>query len=295
MNIMVKQNKLAIGSVQFGIPYGIANVSGLVSPDEVRRILKLAESKGVKTIDTAVAYGDSEKVLGRNNLSQFSVVTKIPSIPDDVKNATRWVENQVSASLCRLKISSYDGLLLHNPLQLLKPYGKEVYRRLVEYKEEGIVSRIGISIYSSEELDVLCDYFQFDLVQAPLNIIDNRLIESGWLKRLREMQTSLHVRSIFMQGLLLLPKEQRPEKFNRWKSLWDRWDKWIEDTGQTPLQACLRHAISFEDVEKVVVGVDSFLQFEQVLNSLDGTYYTPPDNLHTEDVQLLNPSCWSDL
>jgi len=295
MNIIPNKNKMAIGTVQFGIPYGIANVSGQVSVDEVIRILALAEKNGVKTIDTAIAYGDSEKVLGRNNLSQFSVITKIPTIPDDILNVTSWLESQVKGSLSRLNISSYDGLLLHNPMQLMKSYGKELYRRLEAYKEEGIVNRIGISVYSSEELDLLCDYFHFDLVQAPLNIIDNRLIDSGWLERLRAMGTSLHVRSIFMQGLLLLSKEQRPEKFNHWKSLWDRLDRWLEETGQTPLQACLMYALSFSEVEKVVVGVDSFSQFEQILNALNDNYYVPPEYLHTKDVQLLNPSCWRDL
>ena len=288
-------NKLAVGTVQFGLPYGIANSSGQVSDKEVKKILELAENSAITTLDTAIAYGESEAVLGRQNLSSFSVITKLPEVPESEKDVAAWANQQLKGSLDRLHLSSLDSLLLHRPAQLVEPRGDTLYRQLQELKHQGLVQRIGISIYSPEELDSLCKKFQFDVVQAPFNILDNRLAETGWLKRLKNMGTSLHVRSVFMQGLLLMDRQQRPEKFARWSDTWERWEKWLQETGQPPLQACLRHVLSIPEIEKVVVGVDSAAQLNQIIKASEGFAIPPPDNLTVQDKSLLNPSCWNSL
>lgn len=295
MNTVADTGKLALGTVQFGIPYGIANNSGQVQPDEVGKILELAKSSAVKTLDTAIAYGESEAALGQHNLSDFSVITKLPEVPSDTSNVIDWVSRQLEGSLARLNISTLDSLLLHRPAQLIESFGGTLYRQLQDLKQQGLVKRIGISIYEPEELDLLCEYFHFDLIQAPFNIIDNRLSESGWLKRLQDMGTSLHVRSVFMQGLLLMSKQQRPEKFSCWDDLWNKWDQWLEETGQTPLQACLRHALSVPEIEKVVVGVDSAFQLEQIIHASKGVCFPIPTELSITDSKLLNPSNWNEL
>lgn len=288
-------SKLALGTVQFGIPYGIANNSGQVQGNEIGEILNLAKSSGIKTLDTAIAYGESETVLGQQNLGEFSVITKLPEIPCDVANVDDWVNRQLEESLARLNVSTLDSLLLHRPSQLLESFGRTLYQQLQGFKQQGLVQRIGISIYEPKELDRLCEHFHFDVIQAPFSIIDNRLSESGWLKRLEDMGTSLHVRSVFMQGLLLMSRQQRPEKFSRWNNLWQKWEQWLEETGQTPLQACLRHALSVPEIEKVVVGVDSAAQLEQIIHESKGTCLPIPAGLSITDSKLLNPSHWNDL
>jgi len=163
------------------------------------------------------------------------------------------------------------------------------------FRQQGLVSRIGVSVYGTEELDTLFDSYRFDLVQAPFNILDKRLSQSGWLERLDRSGTALHVRSVFMQGLLLMAKKDRPAKFQRWNPLWAQWEQWLNDTGQTPLEACLRHALAIPQIERVVVGVDSISQWQDILSASEGAALSPPESLWCNDIELLNPSFWNHL
>lgn len=295
MNSASDPKRLALGTAQFGLPYGVANRSGQVKTDQVGEVLDLARDAGVNTIDTAIAYGESEQVLGQHILQGFSVVTKLPEVPENCGDVGEWVQKQLSASLARLHLPSVDGLLLHRPDQLFGPFGDELFQTMKRLREQGLVRRIGVSVYSPEELDKLFETFQFDLVQAPFNIVDRRLVQSGWLERFLNMGTALHVRSIFMQGLLLMAKDERPGKFSRWNTLWDEWERWLLETGQSPVEACLRYALSIAGIEKVVVGVDSLSQLQQIIGAAKGACLPLPDSLSTCDPLLLNPSKWTDL
>lgn len=291
----LKNSKLALGTVQFGQPYGIGNQNGQVAEAEVKSILELAHANGIHTLDTAIAYGESERILGKMHLNDFEIITKLPSVPDDCRDMLGWVERELEASLLRLNVSNINGLLLHRPEQLADKRGKQLYRILQQKKQEGIINRIGISIYSPDELNDLANKFHFDLIQAPFNIIDRRLQESGWLSKLALSGTQVHVRSVFMQGLLLMTNKTRPEKFNRWASLWSTWDEWFRVTDMTPLQACLRYTLSIPEIERVIVGVDSAIQLTEILDASTGYCPRIPMGLTCSDVKLLNPTFWSQL
>jgi len=287
--------KLVLGTVQFGLPYGIANQVGQVSLAEGTSILQLATACGIYTLDTAIAYGESEQRLGQIGVKGWQIVSKLPPIPDGTAQPIRWVETEVASSLQNLNVSSLYGLLLHRPLQLLEQNGDQIYHGLQEVKKAGIVKKIGVSIYDPEELEILCDRFQFDLVQAPFNIIDHRLIETGWMRRLAEHGIELHVRSVFLQGLLLMKSLDRPHKFNRWSTLFSRWDKWIQEVGLTPQEACLRYVHSFPQISKIVVGVDSANQLQELSAATQGVLPEVPSGLFSTDSDLLNPANWNKL
>lgn len=293
MNIPKQFDKLALGTVQFGLPYGVANQQGQVAASEAHAVLDLAHANGINTLDTAIAYGESEQVLGRMSLDGFDIVTKLPSVPYDCKDISGWVESELEGSLSRLNVSRVDALLLHNPSQLTSAIGQTLYKTLLEKKKEGVVKRIGISVYSPDELSLLVEDFQFDLIQAPFNIIDNRLKEAGLFEKLALSGTQLHVRSVFMQGLLLMSESSRPEKFNRWSSLWSTWEEWLKEVDLNPLEACLRYVLSIPEIEKVVIGVDSSAQLSEILKASEGSFPIPPSTLKCSDPNLLNPSLWS--
>jgi aryl-alcohol dehydrogenase-like predicted oxidoreductase len=287
--------KLALGTVQFGLNYGIANQRGQVSGAEAQAILQHGWSSGMDTLDTAIVYGESERLLGQLGISDWRTVSKIPAAPDDCDDILAWATDSIHASLQRLHLSGLYGLLLHQPQQLMGVDGEELYRALQKLKADGLVEKIGISIYAPEELDALLGHYDFDIVQAPFNLIDRRLIESGWLPRLAEQGIELHVRSVFLQGLLLMKSEDRPAKFGRWASLWSAWDAWLVETGLTPTQACLRYVLSFPEIARVIVGVDSLDQLKEILHHKEGLMPTIPQELQTRDLDLLNPSRWGAL
>jgi aryl-alcohol dehydrogenase-like predicted oxidoreductase/RimJ/RimL family protein N-acetyltransferase len=296
---MVRQHtmahRLALGTAQFGLPYGIANKTGKVSRGDAAAILHRAWSAGLDTIDTAIAYGDSEQCLGEIGIGEWRVISKLPAIPQGTSDIGSWVTESVHGSLRRLRTDKLHAMLLHRPHDLVERQGTQLYDALQELKRTGVMRKIGVSIYDPAELDELADVGPFDLVQATLNVLDRRLLESDWMRRLAQQGVELHVRSVFLQGLLLMKPADRPKKFLRWREIWDAYDRWLASTQTTPVSASLRYALSFPQISRVVVGVESVSQLTDILRSADGSAPLVPEGLHTDDVDLLNPSHWKDL
>jgi hypothetical protein len=282
-----------MGTVQFGLPYGMVNHHGQIQLQEASAIIEQAWAFGMDTLDTAVAYGESETTLGKIGIDNWQVVTKLPILSQKVMNVSLWVKEALEQSLVRIKKSSVYGLLLHHPMQLLETRGRELYVALQNLKGKGMVQKIGISVYTPEELKILMKHFDFDLVQVPFNIFDRRFSQSGWLSRLKEAKIEVHVRSIFLQGLLVTTLSERPTQFARWNPLWYRWQQWLAETDQTPVQACLGFPLAQSEIDRVIVGIDCMSQLQEIISSAKANYITPPHNLWSDDPDLINPSCWS--
>src|SRR5258708_4897142 len=238
------ESRLAIGTAQFGLAYGLANRTGQLLHPTASAILACGWAAGIRFVDTAIAYGDSERRLGEIGVEGWSVVTKIPRLPDDCADIDGWINESIAGSLARLRIPRLYGVLLHHPHQLIEGNGGAIFGALLSAKRLGLVERIGVSIYDPEELCEIAARFQLDLVQAPFNLVDRRLLTSGWLMRLRSAGTEVHVRSVFLQGLLLMRDSERPPKFNRWSTLWAEWHEWLESHSCSALEACLGIVLS---------------------------------------------------
>jgi len=285
-------NRIALGTVQFGMDYGIANTCGKVHSEAAGMVLEYALTKGIDTLDTAIDYGDSEKTLGGIGINCWNVISKLPEIPNNCSNIQCWVEQSVNASLQRLGVKHLYGLLLHRPEQLLENNGDEIYKALQALKQHGLVKNIGVSIYNPSELDYLVKNFKFDIVQAPFNIIDRRLITSGWMDRLSKDNIELHVRSIFLQGLLLMSPTERPAKFTKWSRTFDQYYEWLNTYNLTSLEACLLYVMSYSKIAKIIIGVDGLEQLAQIIDAANGSLPPVPDTFSTDDLDLLNPSQW---
>jgi len=288
-------NRLALGTVQFGLPYGIANLTGQVSRPEAKKMLQLALTKGIDTLDTAMAYGESEARLGELGTNGFKLVTKLPPVPDGCTDISGWIRKQVDASLARLGVTEVYGLLLHRSEQLLGPNGQQLYLAMQALRDRGQVKNVGISIYSPNELEAVTKVFQLDLVQAPFNLVDRRLRTTGWLKRLKEDGVEIHIRSVFLQGLLLMQQSALPPKFAPWSDLWQRWHKWLSDHNVSAIQACLAFPLAFPEIDRVVVGADTLNQLAQIFGAVSGTSQVSCPDLQCEEENLINPSRWPKL
>ena len=287
--------KIALGTAQFGLDYGVSNAAGQVKIEEVREILKVAESYQIDTLDTAITYGNSESILGSVGVDSFKVITKLPPFPDNLNSTSAWINDQVQSSLKKTKLNTLFGLLLHKSADLLTPQGFEVLSILSGLKNKGIVNKIGVSIYSPDELDALGDYVnRLDIVQAPFNLFDRRLESSGWLEKLNLLGVEVHARSVFLQGLLLLRKEQRNPFFRQWNSHFKIFDDWIIDLGQTPLDVCLKFINSYEHINKVIVGVQSRDQLFEIISAVENNdSFQAQKGLEVDDEMLINPSNWN--
>ncbi|MFC1747400.1 aldo/keto reductase [Pseudomonadota bacterium] len=288
--------KLSLGTVQFGVDYGVANQNGQVSLDDASSIIEFSRVCGINTIDTAVGYGQSEQRLGEIGVCDFDIVSKLPGIPDGCNDVRQWALDVAIESLRRLKVDRLHGFLLHKPQELLGRDGKELYSALLQLKDEGLVEKIGISVYEPAELDVLCTRFKIDQVQAPFSLVDRRMIDTGWMARLSDSETELHVRSVFLQGLLLMNPQDRPHKFRHWASCLAVYDNWLEQRHLDPLSACLGYPLSLEEVDKVVVGVDSLGHLKEIVSAAHTGYDDGyPAELAISDPVLINPARWTEL
>jgi aryl-alcohol dehydrogenase-like predicted oxidoreductase len=283
-------NKIALGSVQFGVKYGINNQNDVLSDKEVYEILQTAQDAGIDLIDTAHGYGDAEKKIGNFPKNEFRIISKLPFINDNYDS--KWVEKNIDDSLRELKVDKLYGILLHRSSDLLLDFGNRLYDDLLKLKDKGKIDKIGISVYEMIELENLIPNYKFDIVQAPLNIFDRRLITSGWLKKLNELDVEIHVRSIFLQGLLLMKPENRPIKFKRWDLLFNQYDQWLLKNNLAPIEACCMFAMSINEISKVIVGIDNLSQLEEILSIKSGKNVTFPKSISSNDTDLLNPLSW---
>ena len=298
LSMLINQHaqRLVLGTAQFGFKYGVANQVGLVREVDAGEILAAAWNLGVRTLDTAVSYGKSEQVLGNAGVTNWEIITKVPSIPQDCHNVNTWMKDQVQLSLDKLGINHLYGVLLHRPDQILEEKGPQIIDALRDIKSLGLAKKIGVSIYNPLELNRLAPLFKFDLVQAPMNIFDQRLINSGWARKLKDHDVEIHIRSVFLQGLLLMPQHDRPLKFRKFQSIWSEWDSWLLSKNLTPLQACLKYVLSFKEVDKLVIGVDSKNQLMEIV-SLAAGMQSPSHPQWSKGLPetLINPSMWDQL
>ncbi len=286
--------KLTLGTAQFGLDYGISNNIGRVDQKDVEKILKVAKNAGISSLDTASDYGSSEKVLGISNIREFEIISKFGAIPDPKTDIKQWLYDKVKGSLELLNIDKLHAYLLHKPTDLLSQNGENIYKTLCDLKAQGFIDNIGISIYDPSELELLIRNFDFDIVQAPMNVFDRRLYTSGWLNYLKEQEIEVHVRSVFLQGLLLMDAKQRPESFNKWSHLFKNFDIWLMEESISALEACLGFVKEFEHVDKIIVGVNSLPQLINIIKVMENNKkINAPYNLYSEVDELINPVKWS--
>lgn len=260
--------QLCLGTAQFGLAYGITNAVGQVSEAAVAQLLNQAEAAGIHWLDTAQAYGNAEAVLGRQlpAIHGFRVISKLPAQPQpefSPQDVDAW-EQAFHDSCQRIGVCGLDALLLHAPGDLAKPGGHHLEAWLLGLRERGAVQRLGLSIYAAEDLDGVNPAL-LDLVQLPLSLFDQRLLQDGTVARLRARGTAIHARSLYLQGLLLTPAAQWPQWVNpevcaHQKAL----EALAEKRSCGLIDLALGFAREQLDLEAVVLGVCSVQELRQL-------------------------------
>ena len=292
--------KLALGTVQFGIPYGVANTRGRPDENVVAQILKRAAAAGVRVVDTARLYGESEAMLGRCLPvgHRFDIVTKTPKFAGMIeRDAVLGLRLAFDDSCSDLRTSRIYGLLVHDAGDLLGPVGDALWQVMSELRSEGRVTKIGASVYSGTQVDALMRRYPIDLVQLPLSLLDQRLVRGGQLDALHSRGIEVHARSVFLQGALLMSPDALPHHLVSLRPCVDRVSKQAAVQGIDTLNAALRYVAGLPQVDAVVCGVDGVDQFEELVASLQST----SPSLSTaqaaacacNEAQLLDPSQWS--
>jgi len=279
-------NKLALGTVQFGLDYGVTNLSGQVAIGEVKNILDYAKEKSIDTLDTASGYGNSEQVLGEVGVNNYRIITKTTPL----KNGIDGVIKGFHQSLDSLNIGQVDGLLIHNIDDTKdKRFGK-LFHKLNELKEEGVIKKIGFSTYTPEQVDFLLENFDFDLIQVPFNVFDTRLVEGGQLKALKKKNIEIHARSVFLQGVLL-SFDSLSDYFSTWDAQFEQYQGLVREKELSLLEYALNFALNTQELDKILVGVDSVNQLTDIVNAFKSDVDLKAFKI--DDINLLNPNLWN--
>lgn len=275
-------SKLVLGTVQFGLQYGV-NSSGRPSENTVKRILAEAAKGGITTLDTSSAYGNSEEILGECTTPNegFKIVSKYP------KGETP-VGEMFNGSLSRLKVKSLYGYLLHH-FEVYKNNPK-VWEEFIALKEAGKVQKIGFSLYSPEELQFILDNKSpFDLIQVPFNIFDKKFLPL--MKEVHESGVEIHVRSTFLQGLFFKDRDALPEKLEPMKKYLLQLDEFSKQYGLSISEIALNYNLQNPYIDGVLIGVDNV---EQLKTNLASVKDTPIDiEIEVKEQELLNPVNWN--
>ena len=286
------RNKIILGSANFDQIYGIKK--NFIKKSEIKKLFDLALKNKIKTIDTSPLYNKSEKIIGLLNNNRFKIISKIPKPPKNIKreNIKKWLKQNVMISLKNLKIKKFECLLLHNANSLLCKNGDEIYKGIRNMKINGFTSKIGVSIYDFNVLDKILKKFKFNLIQAPFNILDRRLVEKGWLKKLKKRKIEVHARSIFLQGILLLKHNQLPKKLIKLSKKLVMWENWLKKNKFSSLQVCLSFVLNQRQLDGVVVGYNNTNQLNQILKlkQIKNDFSLP--NLNIKDKKLIDPREW---
>jgi len=277
--------KLALGTAQFGLDYGITNHSGQVAIGEVKNIMNYAKYKDIDTLDTASGYGNSEKILGEIGVNNYQIITKTTPL----ENGVDGVIKSFYQSLDNLNIEQVDGLLIHNIDDAKDKRFGELFHKLNDLKEKGMIKKIGFSTYTPEQVDFLLENFDFDIIQIPFNVFDMRLIDGGQLKKIKDNNIEIHARSVFLQGVLL-DFDNLPDYFLTWRRQFSEYRKMVDSSGLSLLEYALNFVLNTQEIDKILVGVDSkkqLIEITQAVKSLDSL-----ESHSISDINLLNPSLW---
>lgn len=286
--------KLAIGGAQFGLDYGLSNKNKRTKLDELIKILDFCLTEKVTVIDTAMAYGNSEKQLGLAGVKGFKIITKLPAGINRINiDIYSYISSLIEKSLKELNVTKIYGLLLHQSMDLMSKNGEIIYKCLEDLKSQNIISKIGISIYDPHELESLIPNFGLDIVQAPYNLIDRRIEDTQWIIKLEKKKTQLYTRSVFLQGLLLMNKDNRPKYFKKWSSLFDNIDNHLIKNKLSPLEHSLNAVMHNKSIERLIVGVENLKQIKSIVKVLKKNKMTEINkSFFNNDAMLINPSKW---
>lgn len=276
---MLQSEKIGLGTVQFGLNYGISNVKGQTSEKEVVSILNSARNYNIKFLDSASAYGNAEKILGNCGVEDFNIISKfMPS------KEGKSLQYQLKSSLEELRVDSLYGYLAHRPTALIEE--PDTWKELQDLKKDGKIKKIGFSLNEPGELyNLLAKDFIPDLVQVPYNYLDRRFEQA--ITGLKTEGCEIHTRSTFLQGLFFVRPNRLSSFFDEVKLILEK----VQKRGSRLNADLLNFVLSNNLIDRVIIGVEDKYQLENNLKMLEEAQNLP---LLTDKISenILIPSRW---
>lgn len=287
---MIYKNKIALGTAQFGLDYGINNKNGIIPEKEVFHILREAIISNVEVLDTAYAYGNSESVIGKfikKNGNKFNIISKLPECrPEDVITI-------FDSSLERLNVCKLYGYMCHSFQHYMS--NPKIFNILEELREEGKIKKIGFSLYYPSELEYLIENdLKLDIIQLPYNVFDRRFEQ--YFPILKNKGVEVFIRSVFLQGLVFKQSSELDDYFSKIRNKIDTLNL-LSTSMNIPISTlCLNFVAQNEFIDRIVIGVDSTQNLQEIISSMYCSevekFSKELDFLREEDESIILPTNW---
>ena len=287
------ENKLILGTVQFGLDYGINNTTGKLGTNQVLELLKIAYDHGIRILDTAEVYGNAHETIGdfhkKNGYSKFKIITKFPDV---IRNNS--INEIVLDYIKQLAVNSIEVLMFHSFESFKTNY--KALDSLVELKSKGYVNNIGVSVYTNDHLKQLLNEDLITVIQLPFNMLDNFNLRGDLLSQLKKKGKLIHTRSAFLQGLFFKNTNDKTPIVQKLKTELEILNQIIIESNCSKEELALSYCLHQENIDNVIIGVDSVFQLNANIKA--ASYEIGQDvikvinNIKVKDLDLLNPSLW---
>ena len=282
----MRKSKVILGVTQFGLDYGLLNQYNSNKKKKLKQILKFSKKKQIDSLYTSKYYGNANKFLATENLNYFKIYLKFKSQDLLKKFFSKELEK------IKRKLKKKDLVLILDGFENLKNRERlKIYNILLDLKKNKKINRFGYSIYSFKNLKKICHKFKPNILQCPYNVIDRRLEEKKLLQFLKINKIEVHVRSIFLQGLLILHYSKHPRKFLNWKKIFKKFDDQIQHYKISNLDWCLNFIEKNKYINKILLGVDNIDQLREICSFKNNGKIKFP-KMYVKDEKLINPSKW---
>ncbi|MGY4688927.1 aldo/keto reductase [Salibacterium sp. K-3] len=259
-------NQIVIGTAQFGMNYGITNKEGQTDKKQVSEILNKAYDHGIEKLDTAAIYGNSESILGNiNKTKSYFINTKIPPVSGVAKN---FLEYTFIDSLSNLQCNKIEGMFIHDSNDLIND--RTIIEKLSSWKEEGYINKIGVSVYEEKEINqIISNSFPIDLIQLPINIFDQRLLQSDILNQIKKNNITIQARSVFLQGLLLENSTKIIKNHPAYKKYHEILGEISAEHQLSQLEFALLFIFQVDQLDEMIIGINNSKQLEEIIKSFN--------------------------
>jgi aryl-alcohol dehydrogenase-like predicted oxidoreductase len=283
--------KLGIGTAQFGMDYGVSNINGKVSSNELSKIFAFCHKNNIEVIDTAQIYGDSEKRISRYLNNNYRIITKfsLGSI-----NKLHSLQASLETSLHNLSVDKVDTFMVHSFQLSQCDQLQKSYSQLIQLKQQGLINKIGISLYNQDEIEHILLHYQFDVIQIPINIFDQKLESTGILKKIKSYGVEIHARSAYLQGLCFIHPNNLTSQLKAAKSVLSEFRTQAKKHKVSLQKLALSYLLQIKEIDVILVGCTSNKELQEnhliILESdiLDLDYRI----FNINDETITNPVNW---
>ena len=299
----MKESKLVLGTAQLGADYGIANKEGKPTEKDAFKIMKHAIEKGIFYFDTANCYGNSEIIIGKflnfynDSRNKINIITKMGSLGNEIINE-KIIRKRFFNSLHRLEQESIYCYMVHD-FNYVKNNCDLISKTFFKLKNDKQISKIGVSVYEKSQIEFLIKNFDFDLIQIPINIFDQRLLKQDILYNLKKRNIDIYARSIFLQGLIFLNKNKLPLKFKSIRKYLEKINNISLKFNISKEEIALLFINSISEIDKIVIGLGKIEHLKKDIKAVNRLEklkkikrFINFKDLFIRDIKVIDPRKW---